>query len=203
MARVTVDRALIALPLLAAAFLALPVHSADAATVRLKYSPLDADGTLRDGLSVASGGIGECTSGSYIVVGAFRCFEDDSSIWDVCYLDQRDVDLPSLLCVSSPWARAAVRLQYIDEPDPRFGARPGGPPWALELASGRRCVWASRASTTVGRLRLNYLCGRFGTRTARFLFGTPDKRRAVWRIRLVTTPAGGGMRKVAIKVAWR
>jgi hypothetical protein len=33
------------------------------ATARLKYSPFDADGTLRDGLSVASGGIGGCTSG--------------------------------------------------------------------------------------------------------------------------------------------
>jgi hypothetical protein len=102
------------------------------------YSPFDADGTLRDGLSVASGGVGECMSGSYIVVNAFRCFEG-SSIRDVCYRDDRDPDRPSLLCVESPWARAAVGLQYVDEPDPSFGARLGGPPWALELASGRRC----------------------------------------------------------------
>jgi hypothetical protein len=176
--------------------------SAGAATERVRYSPFDADGTLRDGLSVNIGGLGECTTGSFFVVGAFRCFEDNM-IHDVCYRDDRDPEVPSLLCVKNPWARTAVRLQYLKEPDPSYGAKPGGRPWALELASGSRCVSVGGGTTVVGRLRLNYVCGRYGSPRARYLFGSPDRSRAVWLIRHARTFNGGGMRKVAIKVAWR
>ena len=51
--------------------------------------------------------------------------------------------------------------------------------------------------------RLNYACGRFGFASARYLFGSPDKSRRQWRIRQARTPTGRGMRKVAIRVAWR
>lgn len=124
-------------------------------------------------------------------------------IHDVCYPDARDPEESSLLCVSRPWAKVAVRVQILDEPDGTYGAEPGGIPWAMELASGKRCVGASGASTSVGRLRINYVCGRYRTPGVRYLFGSPDRTRAVWRIRQAKTPFGRGMRKVAIKVAWR
>jgi hypothetical protein len=44
---------------------------------------------LRDGLSVNLGGSAQCDSGSYIVVGAYRCF-GGNLIRDVCYPDTRD-----------------------------------------------------------------------------------------------------------------
>jgi len=185
--------------LMATTVLAPPESAAQPPTVRLKYSPFDADGTLRDGLSVNTGGIGDCRSGSFFVVGAYRCFEG-SSIHSVCYRDDRDPQLPSLLCVASPWAKAAVRLQYTHEPAGSFGARPGGPPWALELWSGRRCVLLSGGTTVVGRLRLNYGCLGSGERV---LFGPPDKSGPVWRIRQANDGEGHGTRKVAIRVAWR
>jgi hypothetical protein len=171
--------------------------SAQAATERLRYSPLDADGTLRDGLGVNLGGTAECTSRSFIVVGAYRCFEGNQ-IRSVCYPDSRDVEGFSVLCVSSPWARAAIRLQLDEEPDDSFAARPGGLPWALELASGVRCVWVGGATNVVGRLRLNYGCAR-----GRYLFGSPDRSGPTWRIRQARDFNGRAMRKVVIRVAWR
>jgi hypothetical protein len=171
--------------------------TAQAATQREKYSPFDADGTLREGLSVTRGGTGECTTGSYIVVGAFRCFAGNR-IYGVCYLDDRDPESPSLLCVSSPWARSAVRLTFDEDPDSSYGAKPGGLPWALELSSGTRCVWVGGATTVVGGRRLNYGCVN-----GRVLFGAPDTSRSNWRIRLARDGEGRGMREVAIRAAWR
>ena len=178
-----------------------PTTAAAANTQRLRYSPLDEDGTLRDGLSVVGGGAAQCTSGSSWVVGAFRCFEGNL-IRDVCYSDTRDPDLQSVLCASSPWANAVTRLDLEHEPDGSYGAKPGGLPWALELSSGARCIAASGATTTVQGFRLNYLCGRFGSASARYLFGSPDRSRRQWRIRQARTPNGSGVRKVTIRVAW-
>jgi hypothetical protein len=195
---------LVAWPALTAlALVALgPPTSAAADTQRLRYSPIDADGTLRDGLRVISGGAGECTSGSFWVVDAFRCFQG-SLIRDVCYLDERDQDAKSVLCARDPWAKTVAQLELNERADGAGGAKPGGLPWALKLASGARCVGASGATTVVQGYRLNYICGRFGTKSARYLFGSPDRSRSTWRIRQARTPEGSDLRKVAIDVAWR
>jgi hypothetical protein len=184
------------LPLTLFAVLAL-AGTAQAATQREKYSPFDADGTLRDGLSVTQGGAGECMTGSYIVVGAYRCFAGNR-IYSVCYLDEGDPESSSLLCVSSPWARSAVRLTFDESPNGGDSARPGGLPWALELRSGTRCVWVGGATTVVEGRRLNYGCFN-----GRVLFGSPDTSRSTWRIRVARDGEGRGMRKVAIRAAWR
>ena len=143
---------------------------------------------------------GDCASASFIVRGdVFRCFQGDF-IRDPCYYDaltsdQLDHDI--VLCVGSPWARSAVRLR-ADILD-LSGLLPlGAPPWALELANGARCVFAEGATNVVGGRRLNYVCG--GTRV---LFGVPDTSHATWRIRMARSFTGAGMRKVAIRVAWR
>jgi hypothetical protein len=187
-------RRLVPLTLIAAFALA---GSAHAATQREKYSPFDADGTLRAGLSVTRGVPGECTTGSYIVVDAYRCFAGNR-IYSVCYLDERNPATPSLLCVASPWARSAVRLTFDEDPDGSYGAKPGGLPWALELSSGTRCVWVGGATTVVQGRRLNYGCF-----DGRVLFGSPDTTRSTWRIRAARDGDGRGMRKVAIRTAWR
>jgi hypothetical protein len=71
-------------------------------------------------------------------------------------------------------------------------------PWALQLASGARCVWVSGATNRVGSFRLNYFRNQ-----GRYLFGSPDRSRATWRIRQARDFNGRAMRKVAIEVAWR
>ncbi len=182
----------------------LLASSARAAGTNVRtFSPLDADGTLRDGLSVNRGRTtADCWTGSFVVKDAYRCFEGNL-IRDPCWLDDRDPDVPSLLCVQSPWSRAAVRLDLVDElPEP--GAGSIQTPWALELASGLRCTFLQGATGTLGGLRLNYACAKpRGRRAVRFLFGAPNKRRATWTIRQARDADGHGLRRVAIRVAWR
>jgi hypothetical protein len=174
--------------------------SAQAATLRERYTPFTATGAAKPSLRVTPHFGGNCNSASFIVRGdVFRCF-DGNFIRDPCYHDaatsaqtQRDV----VLCVSSPWSRSAVRLR-ADTLDHSGALKVGAPPWALELASGVRCVFAEGATNVVGGRRLNYVCthGRFG-------FGVPDTSQPTWRIRLARDFNGRGLRKVAIGVAWR
>ena len=169
-------------------------------TVEIRYTPFAADGSLLEGLHATPVFGGTCTTGSFLVAGpgVFRCFAA-SSIYDPCYLDvaagtpERSV----VACVRSPWSHDVLRLRVRGPLDGRYGARPSDPPWALRLASGRRCVRVSGATTVVEGRRMNYSCGR------RYLFGIPDRTKPAWQIRQALTPGGVGMRKVAVAAAWR
>jgi hypothetical protein len=197
-------RRLLAITAILALTCAAVASSAVASPTRVHvYSPLDPDGTLRDGLSVNQGRTtADCWIGSSVVKGAYRCFEGNL-IHDPCYLDDRDPEFPSVLCVESPWSRAAVRLDVVDElPEPGKGS--SQTPWALELASGLRSTFMQGATGTLGRFRLNYACSKpRGHRALRFLFGTPSKHRAAWTIRQARDSSGRGLRRVIVRTAWR
>jgi hypothetical protein len=186
--------------ILAAALFLVVVAPAGARTVELRYTPFAADGSLRDGLHATPAFGGGCSTGSFLVAGpgVFRCFEA-SFIHDPCYLDAgaSNAVRSVVVCVETPWSRSVLRLRVRAPLDARFGTSPDGPPWALRLASGRRCVRLGGATTVVAGRRMNYACDR------RYLFGSPDRTRPTWRIRQAVTPGGVGMRKVAIAAAWR
>jgi hypothetical protein len=186
--------------ILAAALFLVVVAPACARTIELRYTPFAADGSLRDGLHATPAFGGDCSTGSFLVAGpgVFRCFEA-SFIHDPCYLDAGagNAVRAVVVCVETPWSRNVLRLRVRAPLDARYGTGPGGPPWALRLASGRRCVLVGGATTVVAGRRMNYACGR------RYLFGSPDRTRPTWRIRQALTPAGAGLRKVAIAAAWR
>lgn len=173
---------------------------AGASTQRLRYSPFSPSGAAAPSLHIASAFGGDCGTASFIVRGdVYRCFAGNF-IRDPCYFDalaSAQLDRDVVLCVGSPWARSAVRLRA--DTLERAGPLPAGaPPWALELASGPRCVFAEGASNVVGGRRLNYVCDH-----GRFLFGVPNTSRATWRIRVARDFNGRGMRTAAIRVAWR
>src|SRR6476620_7030814 len=173
---------------------------AAASTQRLRYSPFSPSGAAAPSLRIASAFGGECNTASFIVRGnVYRCFAGNF-IRDPCYFDalaSAQLDRDVVVCVGSPWARSAVRLR-ADTLDRSSPLRAGAPPWARELASGPRCVFAEGASNVVGGRRLNYVCDH-----NRFLFGVPDTSRATWRIRVARDFNGRGMRIAAIRVAWR
>jgi hypothetical protein len=172
--------------------------AASAATKVMSYSPFAADGTLRPGLRATAAFGGTCDTGSFVVAGAFRC-SAGTVIRDPCYLDaaQSTAQRTVVVCAADPWSSAVVRLRLTQAPKADHGAPPGGPPWALTLASGRRCVFASGATSVVAGRRLSYVCGR-----ARVLFGRPDDSAPTWRIRQATSAGGAHRRTVAIAVAW-
>jgi hypothetical protein len=184
----------------AAALSLVVVAPALARTAELRYTPFAADGSLRDGLHATAAFGGGCSTGSFLVAGpgVFRCVQA-SFIHDPCYLDAGATNAVRsvVVCVATPWSRSVLRLRVRGPLDSRFGARPDGAPWALRLASGRRCVLVGGATTVVAGRRMNYACGR------RYLFGSPDRTQPTWRIRQALTPGGAGLRKVAIAVAWR
>ncbi|MDQ3676346.1 MAG: hypothetical protein M3401_06010 [Actinomycetota bacterium] len=183
---------------------AAPKPSGQRTAVRT-YSPFERDGSVRQELTVTgSEDAAQCSSGSYIVASAYRCFIGDE-IRDVCYLDRRDASLPAMVCVDSPWATRAARASYSQDPDHSGGAKRGGPPWALELTRrGRRCTFTSGATTTIRNYRLNYTCaGNPPLEPELYLFGDPDTSRPLWRIRASTTPDGPDVKWVQIRRAWR
>jgi hypothetical protein len=169
-------------------------------TRRLHYSPFATDGSAIGRLTVTPHDHGQCNTGSEAVVGhVYRCF-DGNVIRDPCYYDNRtsaDEGNDVVLCVESPWSRSAVRLR-VDTLDSSYGRRPGGPPWALELMSGERCVFAEGATNVVRGRRLNYTCSR-----SHYLWGSPDTSHALWRIRASRNYRGTNMRKLATRMAWR
>jgi hypothetical protein len=176
------------------------VSASDAVTVLQQYTPFAPNGGLRPGLRATPRFGGTCATASFVVSGptVFRCFAADE-IYDPCYLDARggEAGRPVVVCVAAPWAVGAVRLRLSSVPIAASGVPPGGPPWALRLESGRRCLFVQGATSVVRGRRLNYVCdGR------RLLFGTPDRTRPTWRISQATSPGGAQMRQVAIAVAW-
>jgi hypothetical protein len=195
--RTTTLRGLSVLALLAA----MAPAAAGAQTRTVAYGPFAADGALRRGLSATAAFGGTCDTGSFVVAGAdvFRCFSA-TTIHDPCYRDagQSTPERAVVVCVADPWTSAAVRLRVTEPPHPDHGAEPGGLPWALTLASGRRCRVVRGATPTVGGRRLHYVCGG-----GRVLFGSPDRTTATWRIRQATDAGGRDLRKVAIATAWR
>jgi hypothetical protein len=177
--------------------------SAAAPTERLIYSPFATDGSLLQRLKVTTHTGGTCATGSYVVAraGTYRCF-DGNIIRDPCFSDARASTAagePVVACVAAPWSRAVVSLHLADQPQSAFGARPGGPPWALQLASGARCVFGEGATSVAHGLRLNYFCGA----KKLYLFGSPRTSRPTWRIHMAHNLKGRGWRLVAIARAWR
>jgi len=178
----------------------VPTAAAAPATVQVSYSPFAPDGTLVAGLRASPAFGGTCDSGSFVVAteSAFRCFVGDT-IRDPCFADvvASTAERAVVVCVGAPWATDVVRLRLTSPPVGVGRVAPGGPPWALRLSSGRRCLFNQGASPTIAGRRQNYTC------TARhWLFGTPDRTTATWRIRQADAPGGAHLRKVAIATAW-
>ena len=170
-----------------------------AATEVKHYRAWDANGDPL--VSAFTESAGACNTESFKSsrADAWRCFANGALIFDPCFenpLFEREV-----LCVGSPWAREGVLLRTsIDESN--HGNRPGGRPWAVVLANGKRCTFLSGGTGVgPGGHRLNYACGRVGN--GGFLYGIPNRRRPTWTIRYAKNPDPPRYRRVKIRVAWR
>ena len=109
-------------------------------------------------------------------------------IHDPCYLDPTASAPPAPVvdCAASPWAPRIVRLHVTAPPVPALAAPPDLAPWALQLASGRRCVRTTGATTTVRGRRLTLTSA---TGTACSSGGRRPRRRPGASVRPVTPAA--------------
>lgn len=156
-------------------------------------------GSLAPQFSAVDEDFGDCPSESFVNgrSDAWRCFVGDH-ILDPCFETPEAEDV--VACVESPWTKRALLVEAeLDYNDRYLDARPGS--WALELTNGKRCVFVSGASTVVAGRRLNYFCGKRGR--GPYLFGSPDRSKPLWRIRMAKSSTGRGMRRVAVRIAWR
>jgi len=69
-------------------------------------------------------------------------------------------------------------------------------PWALELANGARCTFATGATATTAGLRLNYFCEEGGA-----AYGEPVRGKHPWTIPFASD-RGTEPHDVAVKSAW-
>jgi hypothetical protein len=176
----------------------VPARPAAQPTQQFHYTPFDANGDVRPALHVTSRS-GQCFSSSDADVRSdtWRCIAGNL-ILDPCF--ESPVQNNMVLCVGSPWDRKAIKLHAVLHQSDRFDGHPG-PPWALELAGRRHCVFATGATDVLHGRRLNYVCGRPGKGAV--LWGKPDRRRAQWLIHISSNFSGKHMHRIAIRQAWR
>ena len=165
------------------------------------YSPF-VDGELRPGLSISDeyasapgAGLdgGGCTISD--VTAAYRCFTDNNFIFDPCYEDPTSV---SVVCVRSPWATTAARVDVGGLPS-LAGIKHY--PWALELQDGSKCVAVQGARGSVDGKVIRFNCG--GDQTfGPLVIGDIDRSRAAWNATVVRDESGAGRKRVGVTTAW-
>jgi hypothetical protein len=174
------------------------VALAGQATKHFHYTPFDSSGQIRADLQVRSRS-GQCFSSSDADVRSdtWRCIAGNL-LMDPCF--ESPIHTNTVVCVGTPWDQEAIKLHAALHQSDRFNGR-AGPPWALEIAGGRHCVFATGATDVVGGRRLNYVCGN--GKPGAVLWGSPDRAHAQWRIRISSSFSGKHMHWVAIRQAWR
>jgi hypothetical protein len=130
---------------------------------------------------------------------AWRCFIGNY-IHDPCFSSQYDRGIA--LCPDVPWRKTGVRIR-LTKPLPRAYGNHSAPslrlkPWALELYDGRRCLFASGASSVVEGQRLNYFCGT----SSEGLWGFPYRRSEPWTILTAPIEATELSERATVRHAW-
>jgi hypothetical protein len=119
-----------------------------------------------------------------------------NNLFDPCF----QVNSNQSLCpTAGPWANSGILLNNAalaagTSPNQDLGTK--GPPWALQLASGTKCLAISGATTLIAGQRLAYFCpGGVG------LYGNVKRSGSAWMI-YVGTSHSATLSLAPIAVAW-
>ena len=174
------------------------VAAAHLETATTLFEPFTAAGAPTIHVKQASG---HCWTGSLSSPrsDAWRCFEGNY-ILDPCF---SSASVAGRVVCPNSGLKDGIELK-LTKPLPRKQANSGRlslgeRPWQLELAGGRHCVFASGATSVIGRRRLNYFCdgkGQLG------LWGWPDRRQEPWTIESAPASASHLSGRVEIIHAW-
>lgn len=198
--RLELSLALVAVAVMAATLAAAaPTAASGPKTAASVYMPFAANGASRLTGPTKSG---RCFAGSESTPrrDAWRCMSGNS-ILDPCFSSAK---APSfVLCPAAPWSNSGARLK-LKRALPRSLGNHGAlslsnQPWALELSSGRRCLFAGGATALAEGRRLNYFCTTGGSDG---LWGFPDRRSQPWSILSGPASAKHLSQRLPIRRAW-
>ncbi len=173
--------------------------TAAAATEVRIFTPVSPSGAPT--IKITKTADGRCWEGSLVAPRreAWRCFLGNY-IEDPCFTaGYEDVVCPT----GGPWTGEGVEIRLSEPVTSVASANESQQPesinpWALELADGKRCIFASGASSFVDSLRQNYLCLPLGTFS---LYGSPKRETTPWTIYSGTTNASQ-LTTTTIRVVW-
>lgn len=179
--------------------LAVLIAAATPATRQIIYRPWTASG-LRSGLTVAQMIKGKCWTNSISTdrPDAFRCMAGND-IWDPCFAGAPKGG--EVACVENPFSSKVVVMKLTAALPKSSGPyakmlEPNAQPWALELASGGRCYFATGATGAVNGERMNYEC-----KGNDWIVGFPKRSPGVWTATAITWPDKKHVRTVDVSEA--
>jgi hypothetical protein len=160
-------------------------------------------GRLNTSLHVAQTRRGFCWAGSLADSGrtdAWRCFIGNV-IYDPCFSDPSKRAQRFVVCASTPWSRRVTKL-VLTRRLPLGQRNPAGSPlrrapWAIQLASGKRCLALTGATGTIAGRGVAYGCLGGG-----YLLGEPRRAKPTWTIFYAAGYKARRASRVAIEEAW-
>jgi hypothetical protein len=160
-------------------------------------------GRLSSGLHVSRTRRGFCWVGSLADSGrsdAWRCLSGNL-IHDPCFSDKSKPGPSFVVCPSTPWSRAVVKI-VLTRKLPLGQANPAGSPlrrapWAIEVASGKKCLALTGATGQIAGRGVSYGCVGGG-----YLLGTPRRAKPTWTIFYAAGYKARRATRVTIAEAW-
>lgn len=145
-----------------------------AGTRVVDYQPWRA-GELAPGIHESASTTGSCwtTSDASARPDAYRCMDNNSSIFDPCFAAPTNGD--QVACpYPSPSSVTLVNVDQLPAPNPTPST---GALWLLVLADGQQCAAVTGAVDMINGLRTTYACPPQG-----MLYGDPDHNNPQWMI---------------------
>jgi hypothetical protein len=202
-----------------------PSHAAETGTNVLIFSPWSFDG-LRGNLAVSKRVTGACWTNSLKTdrPDAWRCSNSKKElmtiqgrtyqinmIYDPCFSGSPSTNV--VACVNGAFSQSVVLMTLESSPGEEANAQPGAtagrsllrpgakistknPPWALRLANGSKCEFASGATDTIAGMRLNYACKPKG-----WVVGTPDHSNETWKVYYTSSADDTYLKQVEVDTA--
>jgi hypothetical protein len=188
---------------------------------QIEIFPVHASGEPIDGPSVQIAATCVTPALQSERVDSARCFKQTGGILDPCFFDHPSLD-PMPYC---PSAFHGGVIQLVQPQGPivaappsdgigQISTPPSGPPWALVLTSGLRCLAEAGGAPTVGGSRVDYECfasppdavvrrhpGIEYRKPAGYLLGNPDRANPQWTV-FFTPPSGRAYTQVGVSRAY-
>jgi len=166
-------------------------------TVHL-YTPYNGVG-LAKGVRISKTVRGYCWTSSLSDArsDAFRCFVGNY-IHDPCFANT-PLSATAVVCPTAWPGTPVVRIRLTKPlpPNPATGDPTRRPPWAIQLANGRWCLFLDGATSVVAGMRINYGCVG-----GKVLLGIPRRSSPMWTIFFAGGFNATQYQAVRIRSAW-